>query len=383
MRKLVKMFLSVALVALMVAGCSSGGSSDTPSTPPPSSGTSSSGTPSSSAPQDGDNAKVRVALIVNQRFGDGGVVDDMGRGAEEAAADFDVELKTLESESQATHEEDLRAIAQDGYDLIITTFTPMSEATKLVAQEFPDTAFVAVYQYINDSDEKVANVRSLEFRGNEGLFVEGYVAGLISQTGHLGFAIGGEEPGTNAECNGWLLGAASAKEGIQLEYGNINSFEDPVKAKEITTAMISKGVDYMHVPSSKSGNGIIEAITELDKMADSDVKDYYDVSDHMVGYCGMGFDTAVYSSIQQFVEGTLELGVHGIMDLTNGGYYMDWSAYERYAEANPDMKDVVLNAVEKGKQVEADIVAGNLVIEFDPAAPDTARALANAKTELW
>ena len=48
-------------------------------------------------------------------------MDDLAKGAEQAAKDFGVVVKKLESESAAKFEEDIRAMSKD-CDLVVTTF---------------------------------------------------------------------------------------------------------------------------------------------------------------------------------------------------------------------------------------------------------------------
>ena len=122
----------------------------------------------------GDDAKntkseekegLRVVLIGNQRFGDNGPMDDMASGGERAAEDFGVEFKKIESES-ASFEEDIRAMSEEGYDLVMTTFNYMSDATALVAEEFPDTKYAAIFQELNsEGDPVIENLWDAVFRG--------------------------------------------------------------------------------------------------------------------------------------------------------------------------------------------------------------------------
>lgn len=46
---------------------------------------------------DGGTKQLKVALVVNQKFGDKASMDDLAKGADQAAEDFGVEIKKLES----------------------------------------------------------------------------------------------------------------------------------------------------------------------------------------------------------------------------------------------------------------------------------------------
>ena len=64
----------------------------------------------------------------------------------------------MEVTDAASYEEEIRAMAKEGYDLILTTFSPMTEATKAVAADYPDVKFAAIFQNINVDGETYANV---------------------------------------------------------------------------------------------------------------------------------------------------------------------------------------------------------------------------------
>ena len=120
------------------------------------------------SPDEAAGGAQRVALIVNQRFGDQSSVDIIAAGVDKAAEEFGLEVKKLESTSTASHEDDIRSLAREGYDLIITTFPQMSEATLTVAKEYPDIKFAAIYQYINGQETEADNVWSSEYHGEIG-----------------------------------------------------------------------------------------------------------------------------------------------------------------------------------------------------------------------
>lgn len=226
---------------------------------------------------------MRVVLIGNQKFGDNGPMDDMAAAGERAAVELGVEFKKIES-SPASFEEDIRSMSQEGYDLVITTFGYMSDATKLVAQEFPDTKYAAIFQEINTPEEPVANLWDAVFRGQTTFYVDGYIAGLATKTNRVGFIVGGEEPGPNAEGNGFMRGVRDANPDAVVEFAYA-SYEDSAKAKEVALAMIDKGCDVIQGDCAAPDAGIIEAVNETGKdvFVMSCIMDYTDASKNFVG----------------------------------------------------------------------------------------------------
>lgn len=316
---------------------------------------------------------LRVVLIGNQRFGDNGPMDDMASGGERAAKDFGVEFKKIESES-ASFEEDIRAMSEEGYDLIITTFNYMSDATALVAAEFPDTKYAAIFQELNsEGDEKIENLWDAVFRGQTTFYVDGYMAGLATKTNQVGFIVGGEEPGPNAEGNGFMRGVRDANPDAEVQF-SYASYEDSAKAKEVALAMIEKGCDIIQGDCAAPDAGIIEAAKESGKdvFVMSCIMDFSEDSDNFVGTIKMNYGQAVYDAIEALAEGEFPGGEQGIRDITNEGYYLAWDIYETFAERtdNAEYAESFKAAIEKGKEIEQQIKDGKLEIEFDPTAPD-------------
>ena len=143
-------------------------------------------------------------------------MDDLASGAERAANDFGVEIKKLES-SQASFEEDIRAMSAD-YDLVVTTFPYMTDPTILVSQEFPDTKYAAIFQFINLDGTSYQNIWDTEFHGEGAFYLCGYMAGKATQTNRVGILIGGEEPSPNAEGNAFMQGAKAANPDITVDF---------------------------------------------------------------------------------------------------------------------------------------------------------------------
>ena len=361
MKKLISTVLSLCLILTLLAACGGKPAGEA--------------APADSA--DGGDA-VRVVLIGNQKFGDNGPMDDMAAAGERAAAELGVEFKKIES-SPASFEEDIRSMSQEGYDLVITTFGYMSDATKLVAQEFPDTKYAAIFQEINTPEEPVANLWDAVFRGQTTFYVDGYIAGLATKTNRVGFIVGGEEPGPNAEGNGFMRGVRDANPDAVVEFAYA-SYEDSAKAKEVALAMIDKGCDVIQGDCAAPDAGIIEAVNETGKdvFVMSCIMDYTDASKNFVGTIKMNYGTAVYDAIQAVVDGNFPGGQQGIRDITNDGYYLYWEAYDSFPERtdNAEYAAAFKDAIAKGKEIEAKIKAGELVVEFDPIAPDWNRIAA-------
>lgn len=349
-----KRVLAVLLTAVMVVGMAAGCGSKKEET------------------SDGGNGeeKLKVALVVNQKFGDKASMDDLAKGADKAAEDFGVEIKKLESAEASKFEEDVRAMSKAGYDLIVTTFPYMTDATKLVSQEYPDTKYAAIFQFVNGGEEKFDNIWDTEFHGEGAFYLGGYIAGKMTKSNHVGFIVGGEEPTPNAEGNGFMRGVLAANPDATVEFSYVGSYEDPAKAKEIASAMITKGCDVIQTDSGASNAGVVEACKDAGILCAGEISDYYDVYDGFMGIEGIGFGEVCYQAVEMLVNGEFTGGEHGIMDLANGGYFMDWDSFTRFAEGSEEYGELMKTTIEEAKELEKQIVDGTLEIPFDTEVPN-------------
>ena len=317
-----------------------------------------------------DTENLRIVLIGNQRFGDLGPMDDLAKGLDQCAEDFGVEIKKLESESPERFEEDIRAMAKEGYDLIYTTYPAMTDPTITVAQEFPETKFMAIYQFVNAGDEKLANVVSTEFRGHETNYVLGAMAAKLTTSKKIGYISGTEEPSINGDMNGFMQAVAENCADCSVEFAFAGSWEDPAKGKEIAKAMIGRGVDIIQTEAAKTQLGAIEAAKEAGIFIFGDNGDNYDLyQEGFITWVNASFFQNVYYGCETLVDGSLPVGTHAFMTLENGGVYVPWEAVDRFIADNPDYADVVGEAKAFGEEVQQKIIDGEIEVIYNPDTP--------------
>jgi basic membrane protein A len=314
-----------------------------------------------------------VVLIGNQRFGDLGPMDDMARGLARCESEHGVKVKKLESISPGRFEEDIRAMAQEGYDLVMTTFPPMTEPTVTVAQDYPDVNFLAIYQFANAGEGKFANVWSTEFRGHEANYVLGALAGRMSSSKKVGYIAGTEEPSINGDINGFIQGVAETCAECAVEFAFAGSWEDPAAGKEIATAMISRGVDYIQTEAAATQIGAIEAAKEGGILIAGDNGDNFELHKQgFVTWVAASFANNVALGCELLVAGKLPTGQHTHMNLANGGVIVPWEPVARFAAENADRAAQTNDAMAFAKEVEAKIIGGEIAVTY---TPDTPKAL--------
>lgn len=314
-------------------------------------------------------ADLKICLISNQASGDLGPVDAFIAGAEQAEAEFGVTVKVIESLDAAGYEEDIRAMAKEGYDLILTTFPPMQESTLAVAKDYPDVKFAAIFQTQN-KEGSYANIWSTDYLGSECTYVLGSFGATISTSGKLGYISGDESAGVCDACNGFMRGVRDTNPDAEVLFVSVDSYEDPAKAKEIANAMIAEGVDFIQTDCSASQLGVIEAAAEAGIYVSGDVSNNAALyPDGFASYLGIDFGRNVYLAIKYLVEGNFPGGEQGVMNLSSGTYFVDTSVVAAIAANNPDKADVLNAGKAVLEDVSAKIVSGEIVVESDLTAP--------------
>lgn len=206
----------------------------------------------------------KVALVATQKAGDNGPIDGLFDGLERAGEEFGLETRFIEALDPATQETLLRNLARTGADVIVSTFYQMGATAAIVAPDFPDTKFVVIVA--SPIEPPLENVRTLEYLFHEGAYVGGIYGAYMSESGQLGYTGGIALPFAWADFNAYTDGAKTVNEDIETTAVFIESFEDPVKGRELAAGVYAQGVDFIFTGAAASDIGVVEAATESDNI---------------------------------------------------------------------------------------------------------------------
>jgi basic membrane protein A len=157
----------------------------------------------------------------------------------------------------------MRDYASQGYDLVIAHGTQYGAVMFDVAKEFPDVSFAWGTATDYGESQGLKNVFAYEARAEEGGYVNGVMAALLSKSGVLGIVGPVEAGDAKLYIDGFKAGAvASGKvkpENVKVIY--TGSFGDTAKAAESAKTLISQGADVL----TGSAQQVPGAITEIQK----------------------------------------------------------------------------------------------------------------------
>ncbi|RAI41821.1 BMP family protein [Rhodoplanes roseus] len=163
----------------------------------------------------------------------------------------------------------LRALAQQGPDLVVAHGGQNNTAAKTVAAEFPDIAFV-----VTQGNVTGANLASYEVLQEQSAFLAGALAGLITKTGVVGHMSGIRvTPGLKGRA-GWAAGVAHTNPGAKLLTNFSGNQDDNALSKKVAGAMIAAGADIVFTMLNAGRMGAVEACREAGAQQIGNVVDW-------------------------------------------------------------------------------------------------------------
>lgn len=241
--------------------------------------------------------KITVALLLSGSRGDGAYLDYVCMGADRAAQELPIELKTLEIADVADYESNLVAMADAGYDVVIGSSTQFSELISAHSGQYPDVKFIQL-----DGEADGENVVSANFSFKDGGYLAGVAAAMLSSetgvpgidgTKVIGYIGGLDVPTLQWIEQGYVDGAHSVDPEIQVLTAYVGSFADPGTAKELAIAQIDAGANVIIAAAGGSALGAFEAAAEANV------------------YC-IGFDNLETGKYASSFFTTVERGIHDV-----------------------------------------------------------------------
>lgn len=159
--------------------------------------------------------KVRIAFISYQEFDSSEWLQNLVNGLEEyQKKNENVEINTIEAIGADTYQPKVLACAQEGYDIIITTYSDMWPATCEVAAQYPDIKFGILQAEQTDEEyAKHPNIEDFHLNRTQTSFIQGAIAATMSKTKIVGFVGGNDSKGINEILAGWQQGIAYVNNG--------------------------------------------------------------------------------------------------------------------------------------------------------------------------
>jgi len=207
-----------------------------------------------SAGPSGGAGSLRLAMVTDTGgLGDRSFNDSAYAGLLEAKHVLHAQIEVQQSKSAADYQPNLTVLADGGFDEIFAIGFLMNDDLTQVAKNYPNNHF-AIVDAVNDQP----NVASVTFREQEGSFLAGALAAMVTKTKTVGFLGGIDSPLLRKFEAGFAAGAREVDPNVKLLVKYVGSFEDVASGKELAAVMYGGGADIIYVAAGKSGLGAID-----------------------------------------------------------------------------------------------------------------------------
>ncbi|ASU86360.1 BMP family ABC transporter substrate-binding protein [Nocardiopsis gilva YIM 90087] len=313
---------------------------------------------------DGDSAQGDSELRIGLAYdvggkGDKSFNDSAFRGLERVKDELGItdgkDFEPKEGEADSDKEERLKLMANEGYDVIISVGFAYAEPLKKVAPQFPDVDFAIIDSRIEDHD----NVTSLVFAEEQASFLAGAAAALKSEEDHIGFVGGVKTPLIQKFQAGYEAGAKEITDDIDIEVSyltqppDFGGFSDPARGESTAKGQFDKGADVVFHAAGASGNGVLQAAADKEKLFIGVDSDQYesaadDQKQYVVTSALKNIDTAVFDYVKSVQDGKTQSGVQEF-DLSDGGVDYATSNREQISDIQDQLDEL------KQKIIDGDI----------------------------
>ncbi|RLQ88225.1 BMP family ABC transporter substrate-binding protein [Notoacmeibacter ruber] len=188
--------------------------------------------------------KVKACFIYVGPVGDFGwsYQHDQGRQQLEEQLGDKVETAFLESVPEgADAERAIERFARSGCNIIFTTSFGYMDATNAVAGRFPDVKFEHATGYKREHD----NVSTYNSKFYEGRYVQGVIAGQMTESNTIGYIASFPIPEVVRGINSFFLGAKSVNPDVKVNVVWANTWFDPGKEADAAKALVDQGADII------------------------------------------------------------------------------------------------------------------------------------------
>ena len=315
----------------------------------------------------GPKPPLKVAFIYVGPIGDGGwtYAHDRGRNSLETQLGNRVQVTRVESVPEGpAAEPTLQTLIDQGNTLIFATSFGYMEPLLKAAGDNPRVRFEHAMGY-----KTARNVRTYEFRTDEGAYLAGIVAGSMTKTNIIGMVASIPIPEMVRNINAFTLGAQSVNPKVKTRVEWVSEWFNPPKEGQAAQTLIDGGADVLLQNTDSSA--VLATAQRLGKRAigwDSDMSKYGPKA-HL--------GSVVLNWGPYYVKATRD-----VLDNTWVSSRMKWGVKEDAVALASVANDVPPVARQKLAEVTAGLTAGRFSIWRGPIVSNEGRTMLDADAAI-
>lgn len=305
---------------------------------------------------------ITVAVVAGGEVGDMGFIDSANEGLKKMESELGVKTVMIQTRSDTTvYLDSLISAAEQADVIFVIPGYFFDEQLKQVVPQYPDKLFVYV-----DGATDIAGMTSVSFKQNEGAFLAGALAALMTtETTALQYAdsaktiafMGGADMAVIHDYQvGFDQGAKYAVADINVIDKYAGNHFDAVLGKETALSLYEQGADIIFQAAGPTGVGVFEAAKDAKKYVigvDSDQKSL--APEYTLASMRKNVGDVIYLFTKQYLNGEITLGNSYAYGLAENGVGIDYSTIA------PDLvPQAIKDQIEQYKQ---DIISGKIVVD--------------------
>jgi basic membrane protein A len=299
-------------------------------------------------------SSLKVAMVTDV----GGIHDNSfnqsaWEGLQRAQKDLGITIKNVESHQVADYATNLTSFVKSNYDLTWGIGFAMADDLSKVAADNPKQKLGII-----DSDlggKIPSNVAAVTFQEEQGSFLEGVIAGLMTKSNKIGFIGGMNVPLINKFEAGFRAGVYAVKPDAKVQVAYADAFDKPDKGRVLAAGMYNNGVDIIYHAAGATGDGVFQEAKSRGKgywVIGVDRDESYLAPDNTLSSMVKHVDNAVYDVTKMLSENKFPGGKDTVLGLKEDGV--------GYASTTKD--HVPADILAKVDQFKSDIVAGKITV---------------------
>lgn len=213
-----------------------------------------SGKDAANAGSNNSAATVKVGMVTDV----GGVNDkSFNQSAWEGLQSLSgAKVEYLQSTKSDDYETNLNKFVKGGYALTWGIGMDLGDAIDKVASENPNAKLAIIDETVDQP-----NVKSVTFSENEGSFLVGVVAGMMTDTNKIGFVGGSEIPVIKRFAAGFKAGIEAVNPKAELLINYTGAFDKPDLGKTAASTFYNDGADIVFQAAGATGTGVFNEAT--------------------------------------------------------------------------------------------------------------------------
>ena len=287
---------------------------------------------------------MKIGILIPGSPTDGGFSQQGAEAGKKLEENYGYEVATVEAGTADVIKSEAETMAAEGYKIVFGHGGQCSAPFAEICEDYPDTWFVTF-----GGTEIRDNLFPVCMCAEEGTYVLGVAAGMMTQTDNIAFTLGGDYPAYTKTTMGFALGAKSVNPDLKIQEAVLSS-PDSNECYETTMNQIKSGADFILSNSNEGQAGAMKAVGESENVYTFGcLGNFFDMAPgkvlgNIIGDYNVGYDEAT----KAIMEGTAEAEIM-YLTIANGCVSVEWNSDIPLPEDVQAAVDQVYEDIKSGK----------------------------------